>query len=425
MRLPSSLSPLSDRRFAWFFVGRFISTMGSVMAPVALTFAVLDLTGSASALGVVLAARSIPLVLFLLVGGVVADRFSRSLVMQVSHLTAAATQGAVATLLLTGHAELWMIVVLEGINGVVSAFTFPAMQGVVPLVVPRSHIQQANAMLAFTRNALNIFGPTVAALVVVSFGSGWAIAVDAATWAVAAFCMARLKLPSAARVAAVRPSMLRDLKEGWISFTQRTWVWAVVLSFGILNAIYAGAFFTLGPTIAQDTIGIDGWGYLLSSEAVGLVLMTLVLMKVRLRYPLRAGMIGVAMLGGPIILLGAHPVLAPLVVFAFLAGCGTEVFSIGWTTALQENIPNDVLSRVSSYDALGSFVAMPLGQLAFGPLSQVFDESDLMVVSGVVYVMIALGTLASASVRNLQRAPSVVTSTAVGSPAGHASDTVA
>ena len=153
--------------------------------------------------------------------------------------------------------------------------------------------------------------------------------------------------------------------------------------------------------------------------------MTLVLMKVRLRYPLRAGMIGVAMLGGPIILLGAHPVLAPLVVFAFLAGCGTEVFSIGWTTALQENIPNDVLSRVSSYDALGSFVAMPLGQLAFGPLSQVFDESDLMVVSGVVYVMIALGTLASASVRNLQRAPSVVTSTAVGSPAGHASDTVA
>ncbi len=179
--------------------GRFISTMGSVMAPVALTFAVLDLTDSPSALGEVLAARSIPLVLFLLIGGVVADRFSRSLVMQLSHISAALTQGLVAVLLLTGTAELWMIITLEALNGIVSAFTFPAMQGVVPLVVPRSHIQQANALLGFTRNGLSVLGPTVAAIVVVTAGSGWAIAVDAVTWAVAAFCMSRVKVPPAIR----------------------------------------------------------------------------------------------------------------------------------------------------------------------------------------------------------------------------------
>ncbi len=404
MRLPDSLSPLRDTRFAWFFGGRFVSTMGSVMAPVALTFAVLDLTDSPSALGAVLAARSIPLVLFLLVGGVVADRFSRSMVMQLSHVAAAVTQGLVAVLLLTGTAELWMVISLEALNGIVSAFTFPAMQGVVPLVVPKSHLQQANALLGFTRNGLAVLGPTVGALIVVTAGSGWAIAADALTWAVAAVCMSRVKLPAAARSLESRPSMVRDLLEGWASFIERTWVWVVVLAFGVMNAIWAGAFFTLGPVIAKRTIGVDGWGYLLSSEAVGLVLMTVVLLKLRLRYPLRSGMIGVVLLAGPMFMLGAHPTLWPLVALAFLAGCGVEVFSIGWQTTLHEHIPNDVLSRVSSYDALGSFVAMPLGQLAFGPLSQVVDIRILMMGSAVVFVLIALATLASSSVRNLERA---------------------
>jgi MFS family permease len=412
VRLPEPLLPLQDRRFAWFFAGRFVSTMGSVMAPVALTFAVLDLTGSASALGAVLASRSIPLVLFLLVGGVVADRFSRSLVMQVSHLTSGATQGLVAVLLLTGSADLWMIIVLEGLNGVVSAFTFPAMRGVVPLVVPRTHIQQANAMLGFSRNGLSVLGPTVAALIVVTVGSGWAIALDALTWAVAAVCMSRLRLPNAQEVSSRRPSMVRDLKEGWHSFTERTWVWVVVLDFGIMNALIGGAFYTLGPTVAEGTIGVDGWGYLLSSEAVGLLLMTVVLLKLRLRYPVRAGMLGVTLLGLPMLVLGAHPRLAPLLVLGFLAGCGTEVFGIGWQTALHEHVPNNVLSRVNSYDALGSWVAMPLGQLAFGPLANAFEARDIMVVSGVVYIVLALSSLLSASVRNLERAPAASRETA-------------
>jgi MFS family permease len=376
--------------------------MGSVMAPIALTFAVLDLTDSPSALGAVLAARSVPLVLFLLIGGVVADRFSRSLVMQVSHLTSAATQGMVAALLLTGTAQLWMVITLEAVNGIVSAFTFPAMQGVVPLVVPRSHIQQANAMLGFSRNGLAILGPTVAALIVVTAGSGWAIAVDALTWAVAAVCMSRLNLPGAMKAKGPKSSMVADLREGWTAFTSLTWVWVVVVSFGVLNAIQAGALLTLGPAIARDTIGIDGWGYVLSAEAVGLLVMTAVMLRIRLRRPLRAGMLGVCLIGGPMLVLGIHPSLALLIPLSFLAGCGIEVFGIGWQTALHEHIPNEVLSRVSSYDALGSFVAIPVGQLAYGPLANVFDLTDVMLVSAVAYITISLVTLASRSVRDLR-----------------------
>lgn len=404
MKLPYGLLPLKDRRFAWFFAGRVISTMGSVVAPIALTFAVLDLTGnSATALGEVLAARSIPLVVFLLIGGVVADRFSRSVIMQLSHILSALTQGAVAALLLTGTADLWMVIVLEALNGTVSAFTFPAMQGVVPQVVPRSHLQQANAMLSFSRGGLAMLGPSIGAVLVVTAGSGWAIAIDAASWAVASACMAKVKVKAAsAGTSQQKTSMWFELVEGWSTFRSFTWVWVVVLSFGLLNMISAGAWGTLGPTLAKSTIGIPAWGYAASSEAVGLVLMTLVMMRWRTRYPLRAGMIGIAALGLPMLALGIQPSVLPLVVLTFVAGCGTEVFSIGWSVALQEHVPGHLLSRVSSYDALGSFVAIPLGELLFGPLAGLFPIRRIMIVSGVAYVAIVVLTLASKSVRNLE-----------------------
>ena len=407
MRLPDSLTPLRDRRFAWYYSGRVISLVGTAIAPIALTFAVLDLTGSASALGLVLAARFLPMVVFLLVGGVIADRFSRSTVMQLSHYLSAATQGAVAVLLLTGTAELWMIVVLQALNGTVNAFTFPAMQGIVPQVVPRGYIQQANAMLSFSRNGLAIIGPSVGALLVVTAGSGWALLVDALTWLVAALFMARVRLPAAVAAEQVSsPSMWHDLREGWTAFTSMTWIWVVVLAFGLLNAIHAGAWFTLGPVVAEDTIGRQAWGWVLSAEAAGLLVMTLVMMRWRLERPIRAGMLGMCALAAPIAMLGLEPAVAPLMVLAFLAGCGMEIFSIGWTTAYHEHVPNELLSRVASYDALGSYVAIPIGQITFGPLAAAFGAQDVLVVSAVLYVAIALSTLLSRSVRELGRADS-------------------
>lgn len=403
MRLPDALSPLRDRRFAWYFAGRVISTTGSMMVPVALAFAVLEIDDSPSALGKVLAAQSIPLVIFLLVGGVVADRFSRSVVMQASHVLSALTQGTVAALVITGSAELWMVILLEIANGTVLAFSFPAMNGVVPQVVPRAYLQQANALLSFSRAGLAVLGPTVAALLVVSVGPGWALAVDSATWLVAALCMARVRIPRRERVdGSPTPSMLRELREGWTAFVEHTWLWVVVVAAGIQNAILAGAWFTLGPAVAKDTIGEAGWGYVLSAEAVGVLLATLLMLRTRFRYPLRAGMLGVAFLAAPIVTLGLEPRVLPLVVMAFAGGVGIEVFGIGWNTAMHEHIDESVLSRVSSYDALGSFVAMPVGQLTFGSLAVAFGTRDVMVVAGVAFGVLSLATLLSRSVRSLE-----------------------
>ena len=403
MTTAQALAPLRDRRFRLLFTGRAVSMLGSSMAPVALAFAVLDLSDSAAVLGIVLAARSIPMAAFMLVGGVVADRFSRSVVLQVSHLLSAATQGAVALLLLTGHAEVWSLVLLEAANGTVTAFTFPAMNSIVPAVVQRSFLQQANALLSFARHGLYVLGPTVATVLVVTVGSGWAVAFDALTWLVAAWCMGRLRLPAFERSEST--SMLHDLRVGWGEFTSRSWVWIIVAAFGAMNAIHVGVWFTLGPVIAKDTFGPGPWGWVLSAEALGLLLMTLVLLRVTLRYPLRAGMLGMLTMTAPFLVLGVDPSVLPLMALSFAGGAGLEVFGIGWSTALQEHIPEEVLSRVFSYDALGSFLAIPVGQLLAGPLASWFGAQEVAIGGAILYALLVSATLLSPSVRNLERVP--------------------
>ncbi len=404
MVIPESLAPLRDRRFAWFFVGRSISTVGSVMAPVALTFAVLAIESSPMALGQVLAARSIALVLFLLVGGVIADRFSRSMVLQISHLLSAATQGAVAFLVLTGRASLWQIIVLETANGALTAFTMPAIQGVIPQVVPRAYLQQANALMSFSRSGLTVLGPTFAALLAVTVGPGWGLVVDALSWVIAAACMIPVGLPAPARGGPHRPSMLRELASGWSAFTSHTWLWVVVVAFGLLNGIHAGAWLTLGPVIAlaDPGIGETGWGYALSAQAIGLLLLTLVMLRISFRYPLRAGLVGTLALALPLIVLATGAGVAPLIIAAFLSGAGIEVFGIAWQTAIHENVPEDHMSRVAAYDSLGSFVAIPLGQMAFGPIAAAFGPKPVVGVSAVVFVVVVVLTLAVRPVRDLQ-----------------------
>ncbi|HEY7987999.1 MAG TPA: MFS transporter [Lapillicoccus sp.] len=396
---------LRERRFAWYFAARTVSTAGTAMAPVALAFAVLHLTDSAGALAQVLTARTAAMVLFLLVGGVVSDRMSRTTVLQLAHALTAITQGTAAALVISGHADLWMITGIEAVNGAASAFTFPAMAGMVPLIVDRARLQPANALLAFSRSGLTVIGPAVAGLLVVTVGPGWALAFDAGTYLVAILCLWQVRLPKRdPALAPERTSMLRELRDGWSEFSSRTWLWVVVVVFGVLNAIHFGALGVLGPLVSSriPALGADGWGLALSAEAVGTVVATVVMLRISVRYPLRVGMIAIAAIAVPIVMLGLSPSTWPLVFAMFVAGSGTELFGVGWATAMQEHIPEAILSRVSSYDALGSFVAMPLGSLLFGLLADRFDPEPLLVVSGVVYAVLALGTLLSRSVRNLE-----------------------
>ena len=370
-------APLRERNFRRYAAARIVNMSGTTMAGVALAFAVLDEDDSSVALGQVLAAHSIPMVVLLLVGGVVADRFGRARVMRVGNTGAGLAQGTLALLVISGNVEHWHFLVLAAVSGTLAAATFPAMAAVLPQLVPREQLQQANVLMSMARGSLVVLGPTLAAALVVTVGPGWALAVDASAWLVSAAILTGVRVPVPDPTE--RSGFIGELREGWSLFRGTTWLWVIVLAFGAMNFIHAGAWFTLGPPLAKDTIGEGGWGLVLSAEGIGVLAMTAVMARFRLERPLMIGMLGTLAFALPLVLLGVGAQVTVLMAAAFLAGAGFELFGLAWNLAMQENIEDRMLSRAYSYDALGSYAAIPLGQLGFGVLGGVADASTVMV----------------------------------------------
>lgn len=397
----SSLAPLAHGGFRAYLLGRTVSLLGNTLAPVAVAFGVLHIGGSAGDLGLVLAARGAAQVLLLLFGGVIADRFPRQRVLVLACTASGVVQALAAGMLLTGNATVGALAAVEALHGAVSAFTLPAMAGVVPLIVPRGQWQQANALAAAGRNGAMMLGPTLGGVIVAIAEPGWALAADAATFMVAAAFYSRMGLPRNDRVAA--SNTLAELRVGWTEFTAHTWLWAVVLGAAIMNALYAGAWITLGPVIADDTIGAAGWGLTLSAMAVGMLVGTLLMLRTTWHHPLRAGMFGILLVAVPIAALGFPSQFLLLIAAAVLGGIGFEIFGINWETALQENIGEDRLSRVVSYDMLGSFAAVPIGQVLAGTATAAFAAEQIVLTAAAIYLGTGILLLLTPAVWGLSR----------------------
>jgi MFS family permease len=394
--------PLGQRPFRLLFLGRTTSFIGSAFANVALAFAVLDLTGSRADLGYVLAARSLPQVLFLLVGGIWADRLPRNRVMVGSNIASGLSQGAIAVLLLSGNAQVWHLLVLAAVNGLSSAFFFPAAVGIVPQTVPQRMLQSANSLLSLGSNASFIGGAALGGLVVAATSPGVGIAVDAASFFLAALFLTLIRLPATLRMEA--SNFFAELAEGWREFVSRAWLWSIVLQFGFVNAIQLGTEGVLGPAIAKDHLGgAAAWGLILTAESIGLILGGLILLRLRPRRMLLAATLGY-LLTVPFLLGLAGPApLATLVVLAALAGIGTETFGILWETTFQQEIPEEKYSRVSSYDALGSFVLIPLGVAIAGPTAELIGTRATILAAAAISVTATLAVLFVRDVRTITR----------------------
>lgn len=392
---------MRERDFRFLFLGRITSLLGSAIAPVALAFAVLDLTGSPTSLGVVLAARMIPQVIFLLLGGIAADRLPRQLVMVSANVVSGLAQLAVAALLLTDAAELWHLVVLQLVAGASSAFFFPASAGIVPQTVPATALQAANALLRLSMSSTQIVGAAAGGVLVAAVGSGWALAFDGATYLVAALFLGAVRLRAALRIEG--SNMLADLRDGWREFSSRTWLWTIVIAFGLINAAHGGASKVLGPTIAREELGgAAAWGFVLSAEAAGLVLGGLLMLWLKPRRILLVGCAAMLLTVPGLVLLS---LAAPIIVIAaayLLAGVGIEIFGVFWDVSLQQNVPQEKLSRVYSYDALGSFVLIPLGLVVAGPLAEaVGADETLWLAAGTIGIAV-LAMLAVRDVRDVR-----------------------
>jgi MFS family permease len=404
MRAGELFGALRERQFRLLWVGQATSTLGDGLVPVALSFAVIQtLNGSATDLGLVLAAHMLPLVLFVLAGGVWADRLPRQMVMLVSDVIRGAVQATMAILLLSGSAELWQLVMLVAIYGTAEAFFQPAATGLVPATISAERLQQANALLGLSRSTAFVIGPAVAGVIAATTNPGIVFVVDAATFAVSATSLALLRLPRSRREGE-RKSFFADLKGGWHELVAHTWLWVIVAWAATYLGIVVAPFMTLGPIVAKESLGgAAAWGLISAGWGLGSLAGGLLALRWKPVRPMLTCTLLVLLIA-PAVALLALRAPAPLIATAqAMGGAGMGVFGAVWMTTLQQHVREEALSRVSAWDWMGSFLFLPLGLVVAGPVSELIGISKTLWISVTWAVLSTLAVLLVPSVRNLRR----------------------
>jgi MFS family permease len=366
--LRERLGALEERPFRLLFGATTVSTLGDAVAGIALAFAVLSVThDSATKLGLVLAARTVANTALVLVGGVLSDRLPRNLVLVGSSLVQACAQAATAALVFSGHATLGLLVGLQALYGAGDGFVVPAFVGLLPQTVSPERLQEANALQGLSRNVVWVVGPALGGILVVAGSPGIALAVDAASFVAAALLLLEIRVEPAERTEA---SFLHELREGWREFTAQTWLWATVALFGLGNFMWSGCWLVLGPAIAKQHLGGAGaWGIVLAAFGIGSVLGGVVALRIKPSRPLVVSVVAPLPLSIQLVALAFPAPTWLLAAIAVACGAGLAVHLALWFTVFQQNVPPRAQSRVSSYDALGSFVLIPLSLAVVGPVA--------------------------------------------------------
>lgn len=373
------LAPLlRERDFRWLFVSQAISMTGDRIVTVALALLVVQQTGRASDLGIVLAAHAIPLVGFLLIGGVWADRLPRQRIMVVTDLVRFGLHATLAALILAGTVEIWQIVVIEVCFGAAEAFFRPAYTALVPQTVPEELIQEANGLNGVSQTLAEFLGPALATALVVTVGVGIAFVVDASTFLLSAALLLLVR-PRPRGVPAERSTLLRELRDGYREVRSRSWVWVTIVVFAFALLCGLAPYFVLGPIVAEDQFGDEAiYGVVAAALGAGTVIGSLLGIRWRPERPMRAAFVAVLPWVPMLLLFGLGAPLPLVLAGAAVAGFGFALFGVWWETALAQRIPPAALSRVTSYDWMGSLALLPIGYLLAGALAELLGASTVL-----------------------------------------------
>ncbi|MDT3399425.1 MFS transporter, partial [Streptomyces sp. B1866] len=416
--------PPAARRPAWagrnytlLTAAAVVTSLGNAGALVAAAFAVLRAGGDSGGIGLVAAARTVPLVVFLLVGGAVADRLPRHRVMVAANGLNAVSQAVFAALVLAGEARLWQMALLSALGGTGQAFFYPASDGMLYASVSGEHPGRAFAYYRLAKHGGQVGGAALGGALVAAAGPGWVLAADAAAFAAAAGLRGFLDVSGAPR-AAPGGGVLADLREGWREFTGRPWLWAVVAQFSVVNALMEAVEAVYGPLVAHDRLGgARAWGLAVAGFGAGSVLGALVMTRWRPRRLLLAGTLCVFPYALPAAALAAGVPLPGLVAAMVVGGAAIEMFAVSWMTAMRQEIPEDRLSRVSAYDWLGSLAVLPVATALAGPAESAVGRTAALWGAAGLTVLLTLAVLAVPDVRRLARREAAAVAPGAGPPA--------
>jgi len=407
-RLADNIAALREPEFRKLFLGQATSIVGVMFTVVALPFAVLEIGGTATDIGIVEAANLVPLAVFLLIGGVWADRLPRQKVMLVADFLRFGLQCATAALLITGAAEVWHLAVLQVGMGVCEAFFRPAAVGLIPQVVSAARLQQANALSGLVMSLSITLGAVFAGLLVAAVGPGWGIGIDGLTYLVSAWFLLRLRPaafrgrrePAAPAAGPGSPGFIRDLAAGWREFTSHTWLWVMVAGVSMFLFAVDGPIQVLGPIIARDVYdGARTWGFTSAAMGIGQIAGGLLSLRWRPRRPMLVIAAGMSLAAAPVALLAMEAPVWTLYVSLALMGVEWGLYDPFWTTCMQRVVAPDMISRVSSYDYLGSLAFYPAGLALAGPLADAFGISTVLWAGAGVAIFVSLFQLSWRSVR--------------------------
>ena len=392
------------RGFRALFAARFVSNVGNGMTPIALAFGVLALPGGdATALSYVTASQMAPIVVFLLVGGVMADRIGRARLVGLTDIVGAAVVAANAVLFITGEATVLLLCVTGVLLGSINAIWHPAFAGLIPDVVPAERLQSGNALVGFAANLGFTIGASAAGVIVSTAGPGWAILLDAASFMVAGILVWRLRTERPTTASEGRqPSALREMREGWHEFRSRRWLVVSVASFAVVFMCFEALIGVLAPLqMDEEFAGAQSMGWMMSAFGAGSIIGVLVALRVSVARPLAFALRCLTVVGLWMIAVASSAPLPLLVAVAFAAGLGLDLFVILWMTAVQRHVPSEALSRVGSFEAFGSIAFAPLGLLLAGPLATWIGTESALVIAGGATLAACLAALSSRSVRSL------------------------
>ncbi|MDJ0383719.1 MFS transporter [Streptomyces sp. G-G2] len=395
-------SPWRSSRFRLFFTARSTSLLGDGMLMVSLTTAVLGAGYGAGGVGYALAAWMAPIVVLVLFGGVLADRFTPQVMMVGADVVRMVAMLVLAGLLVATDIRLWHIMALLALSGAATAMFQPGLASLVPQVA--EDIQRANALLRISEAICTLLGPGIAGLLVAYWDVSGSFVVIAAAYALSALGLAPLRKLSTARDESDDP-MLHRLATGWHEFRSRSWLWGVISVWAVYGLFVFGPALPLGAALLTEQHGASGYGWIASADGAGTIVGGLLGMRVRPRRPLVAGACAM-------FFFALNP-LAPALGWSFaltaatgvVAGCGFAFWGVMWATSVQSHIPLAVLSRVSAYDVAGSIMVIPLGRALAGPAADAYGADRVLLFSSVVGVVCIGVMLSIPAIRALERAP--------------------